>query len=137
MLSFVTQLVQSEKGFDISTPKFETGHPKIFIEKQSAYLRTFHSLDDVYNSGDRFIVTHEYSDGSWVALTFEHSCCSGEGFDCIVARDESGNIFINEGFGICGYESSGELFTYINAKNSKEFFTNSKMYNNLQFTKQQ
>ena len=42
--------------------------------------------------------------------TFEHSCCSGAGFDATVIRDSAGAIYADTTHTFCGIEGiSGEL----------------------------
>ena len=108
---------------------------ELYISNQTEYLSQFNSLNEIYESKDDSIVTHKFSDNSWVAMKFEYACCGGEGFACIVARDEKNNFYVNKDLSICGVESSGELFRHIEAKSSSDFFKNSKMYRNLTFTK--
>jgi hypothetical protein len=39
----------------------------------------------------------------WYTMRLEHSCCSGAGFDAVIIKDSTGNIYTkNQNF--CGYE---------------------------------
>lgn len=56
------------------------------------------------------IYTRQFTNGQWVAVRMEHSCCSGAGFDASVFADSTRTIRYDTTYSFCGYESlCGEL----------------------------
>ncbi len=56
------------------------------------------------------IYIRQFTNGQWVAVRSEHSCCSGAGFDASVFLDSTRTIRYDTTYSFCGYEGlCGEL----------------------------
>ena len=68
------------------------------------------------------IYIREFTNGQWVAVTMEHACCSGAGFNGSVFFDNTRTIRYDTTHSFCGYEGlCGELGN-VQAKNLAEFY---------------
>ncbi|EKD82080.1 MAG: hypothetical protein ACD_39C01492G0001 [uncultured bacterium] len=54
-----------------------------------------------YEKYSKFIM----QDNSWVVLAMNHDCCSGDGFNCVISKDNTGQVMIDENKNFCGVEA--------------------------------
>ncbi|NLI76624.1 MAG: hypothetical protein GX442_09300 [Candidatus Riflebacteria bacterium] len=64
-----------------------------------------------------------FPDGSWIAMANEHSCCSGAGFDCVVAIDSKGDFRVDPDKNFCGREGLENCLGKVTASSVAEFYT--------------
>lgn len=88
-------------------------HAQTWIEKQR----------DRFLAGDfRGCARFSFPDGSWIVLTNEHSCCTGAGFDCVVALDSKGVFRIDPNKNFCGREGLENCLGRIAASSVEDFY---------------
>ena len=65
-------------------------------------------------------------DNSWIIFAMSHNCCSGEGFDCVISKDNDGLVMIDKKKNFCGVESMCNEFSKIASDSKIEFYNQLK-----------
>lgn len=78
---------------------------RAFIRTWTSRFRACHNLSDVRRLPDAdFLCIRTFPTGEWVAVSSEHSCCSGAGFDATIFYDSRSQLQVDTTYSFCGYE---------------------------------
>jgi hypothetical protein len=99
-----------------------------YIYRPYAYLNKYNKPFEKDQLGavksETNVVIREFSNGEWVALIYEHDCCTGKGFVANVFTDSHGNTFTNTGHNYCNVKATEIELLEVKSSNLSEFYTN-------------
>ncbi len=72
------------------------------------------------------IYIRTFNNGEWVAVSMEHACCSGAGFNATVFYDSQHKIYSDTTYSFCGLEGLASELGEIKATSLKTFYPNLK-----------
>ncbi|MEK7415627.1 MAG: hypothetical protein AAB263_20165 [Planctomycetota bacterium] len=93
---------------------------------KSTFLNKYKKAHDLEQlkliSAETNVVTRQFPNGEWVALIYEHDCCTGKGFVANIFNDSKGAVFTNTDHGYCNTKATELELLDINAVNINEFY---------------
>jgi len=95
-----------------------------FIEESLEIFQRMHSKEDAEKYKNVYVVM--LNDSNWVAFRMNHACCSGDGFDVVIAKDSLGKLWIDRKKNFCGYEGLAASLRQLNTQTLATFFDGCK-----------
>ena len=89
-----------------------------FIRMSILYLSD-NSFAKLEKSTNVFVI--KLSDGSKFAFMMNHSCCSGDWYDCVIMKDNNSKILVDRQKNFCGIEGLSCELNQLNKKNAVIF----------------
>ncbi len=62
-------------------------------------------------------------DDSWVVFAMNHDCCSGDGFNCVISKDNTGQVMIDEKKNFCGVEAMCNQMNQVASGSMTDFYS--------------
>lgn len=85
--------------------------------KKCPNLKAVKSLPNAYR-----IYIRTFKNGEWVAISMEHECCSGAGFNATVFYDSQHKMYADTTYSFCGLEGLAGELGEIKATSLKAFY---------------